>query len=313
MEHFPFNPTPVTKLQYFSKKYGVNIHVKRDDLFPSALGGSKARMLQYILYPLVNNGIRTVITAGGPCSNFNRAIALLCAEHGLKLKLISYTDNPEEYETSLNHYLVCLTGCELTFCAKKDVPETIEQVIEKSGNLTQFVYGGGKTLQGFYAYYEAIAELSRQVDKVDDLFIACGTGTTLTGICAGMQKFFPNSVVHAVSVARNQEQEYPVLKENMEQLNRFLGTNYDFSNLQFYDQFISGGYGKTCPDLLASIRECVSEEGLVVDPIYVGKALYGMCSILAKEGNFGKNVVFWNTGGAINLLSQKDLLDIRRK
>lgn len=56
MEHFSFSPTPVTSQPYFSKKYNVEIFAKRDDLFPSALGGSKARMLQYILYPLLSRG-----------------------------------------------------------------------------------------------------------------------------------------------------------------------------------------------------------------------------------------------------------------
>lgn len=58
MEHFGFSPTPITSLPYFSEKYNVEILVKRDDLFPSALGGSKARMLQYILYPLLSGGQR---------------------------------------------------------------------------------------------------------------------------------------------------------------------------------------------------------------------------------------------------------------
>ena len=142
MNHFSFSPTPITYLPYFSNKYGVELYVKRDDLFPSALGGSKSRMLQYILYPLVQNGIKTIITAGGPCSNFNRAIALLCAEYGLNLKLVSYTDNPEEYTSSLNNYLVNLTNCQYIYCKKTEVSQTIEKLLKESDELTYFIYGG---------------------------------------------------------------------------------------------------------------------------------------------------------------------------
>lgn len=150
MEHFQFTPTPVIRLPYYSRKYGVDLLVKRDDFFPSALGGNKARMLQYILYPLVQRGIKTVVTAGGPCSNFNRAIALLCAEHGMDLKLVSYTDNPKEYETSLNNYLVGLTHCEYIYCEKSNVPQTIAEVMDKTDeNLTYFVYGGGNPCREF--------------------------------------------------------------------------------------------------------------------------------------------------------------------
>lgn len=310
MKHFPFFPTPISRLPYYSRKWEVDLYAKRDDLFQSALGGSKARMLQYILYPLVQSGIRTIVTAGGPCSNFNRAMALLCAEYGLNLRLISYTDNEDEYNCSLNNFLVKLTDCEFVYCAKKDVPQTIQKVMSESDNLTSFVYGGGKTLAGIYAYYDAVKELRQQVNEIDALFIACGTGTTLTGVCAGMQRFFPQAEVHAISVARSYADEHSVLADNMETLNRHMGTDYDFSNLRFHDEFISGGYGKASTGELATIRECMTREGLVVDPTYTGKAFYGMASILSTErANGNKKILFWHTGGTINLLSQRDLFD----
>lgn len=311
MEHFQFTPTPVIRLPYYSRKFGVDLLVKRDDFFPSALGGNKARMLQYILYPLVQRGIKRVVTAGGPCSNFNRAIALLCAEHGMDLKLVSYTDNPKEYETSLNNYLVGLTHCEYIYCEKSNVPQTIAEVMDKTDeNLTYFVYGGGKSLPGIYAYYEAVKELKAQVDVIDDLFVACGTGTTLTGICAGMQAFFPNATVHGISVARSCEAEFPVLVEDMELLNQYLGTSYDFSKLDFHDEFLCGGYAKSCEEEAMIIKECISNEGMVIDPTYVGKAFYGMLSLLTDKKYHGRKVLFWNTGGLINLLSQKEVFGI---
>ena len=306
MEHFSFSPTPLMRLPYFSAKYGVELYVKRDDLFPSALGGSKARMLQYILYPLVQKGVKAIVTAGGPCSNFNRAIALLCAQHGLRLKLVSYTDDPEEYETSLNNYLVSLAGCEYVYCAKNEVPQTIRKVMDEADDLTYFIYGGGKTLAGVYAYYDAVSELRSQYkDSFDAVFIACGTGTTLTGVCAGMQEHFPGTRVHAISVARSYEAERPVLDEDMGWLNSYLNKEYDFSNLTFHDEFLLGGYGKSSGEELAAIRECISREGMIVDPTYAGKAFYGMSSVLAGEQYAGKKILFWNTGGLINLLSQR--------
>ncbi len=311
MEHFDFNPTPVSYMPYFSDKYGVKLHVKRDDLFPSALGGSKSRMLQYILYPLVKSGIKTIVTAGGPCSNFNRAIALLCAEHKLGLKLVSYTDNLEEYDTSLNNYLVSLTDCEYIYCSKKEVPQVIDDVMSKSDEkLTYFIYGGGKSLCGIFAYYEAVKELNEQISELDSLFVACGTGTTLTGICAGMQEYFPKAKVYGISVARTWENEKSVLEENMNCLNAYLGTNYDFSNLSFHDEFLCGGYAQSSIEQISLIKECVSKEGMVIDPTYVGKAFYGMSAMLS-DGQFkGENILFWNTGGLINLLSQKKCFDL---
>lgn len=307
MEHFSFSPTPVTSLPYFSKKYNVEILAKRDDLFPSALGGSKARMLQYILYPLLCRGAKTIVTAGGPCSNFNRALSLMCASYGLKMILVSYTDELEEYETSLNNFVVSLTNCEYVLCKKTEVPQTIEQVMKQcDAETTFFIYGGGKSLQGIFAYYDAVRELSHQVSDIDELFVACGTGTTLTGICAGMQKYFPKAKVHGISVARTYDAELPVLKSDMEILNQYLHEEFDFSNLIFHDEFLNGGYSKTSPEELTTIQECISHEGLIIDPTYAGKAFWGMTSILEKSNHKNKKILFWNTGGLMNLLSQKE-------
>lgn len=307
MEHLSFNATPITPLPYFSEKYNVELLAKRDDLFSSALGGSKARMLQYILYPLLSGGAKTIVTAGGPCSNFNRALSLLCASYGLKMILVSYTDEPEEYETSLNNFIVSLTNCEYVFCKKTEVPQTIDRVMKQCDEeTTSFIYGGGKSLQGIFAYYDAVRELSHQVSDIDELFVACGTGTTLTGICAGMQKYFPKAKVHGISVARTYEAELPVLKSDMEILNQYLHEEFDFSNLVFHDEFLNGGYSKTSPEELTTIQECISHEGLIIDPTYAGKAFWGMTSILEKSNHKNKKILFWNTGGLMNLLSQKE-------
>lgn len=307
MEHLSFNATPITPLPYFSEKYNVELLAKRDDLFSSALGGSKARMLQYILYPLLSGGAKTIVTAGGPCSNFNRALSLLCASYGLKMILVSYTDEPEEYETSLNNFIVSQTNCEYVFCKKTEVPKTIEKVLKQCDKATtRFIYGGGKSLQGVFAYYDAVKELKAQTDHIDELFVACGTGTTLTGICAGMQKYFPKAKVHGISVARTYEAELPVLTSDMEILNQYLHEKFDFSNLVFHDDFLNGGYSKTSPEELRTIQECISHEGLIIDPTYAGKAFWGMTSILEKRDYKNKKILFWNTGGLMNLLSQKD-------
>ena len=168
------------------------------------------------------------------------------------------------------------------------------------------VYGGGKSIEGIFAYYEAVKELHSQIDDVTIVFLACGTGTTLTGICAGMQKYFPHAKVYGISVARTWEQEKPVLIDNMKALNSYLGTDYDFFNLSFYDDFLCGGYAQTSGEELRIIQESISKEGMILDPTYSGKAFYGMSKILDKKDLKEGKVLFWNTGGLINLLSQQN-------
>ena len=308
MLHLDFSPTQISKLDYFSRKFECNILSKRDDLFTEAGGGSKARMLQYILADVTPSNCDVLVTAGGPCSNFNRACALMCAKLGVPMHLIEYTDMPEEFDTSLNYYLCNLAGIRKTRCKKTDVPSTIKQVVDSyQGKKVKLVYGGGKSLEGIYAYYDAVSELSKQIDCIDHLFVTCGTGTTLTGVCAGMKKYYPNAHMHAISVARTYDVEKTTLDEDMNILNAYLNTSFDFSNMSFYEDFLCGGYDLTSPELLQSIKECISNEGMLIDPIYTGKTFWGMTEIIDrnKELYRGKNIVFWNTGGLFNLLSSK--------
>ena len=310
MKHLEFTPTPVNILPYYSEKLGCKLLCKRDDLFAAAGGGSKARMLQYILADVNRQNCDVLVTAGGPCSNFNRACSLMCASLGIPMHLIEYTDNPDEWK-SLNYYLCQLAGIKTTRCAKSVVPQTIKIVMDsytQMGKIVKNVYGGGKSLEGIFAYYDAVKELSRQISDIDYVFLACGTGTTLTGICAGMQTFFPKAKVFAISIARRYEQEIPVLEDDMQILNSYSKQSYTFDNLVFLDKYLCGGYANYSIELFDSVRECISHEGMVVDPTYSGKALWGMINELrANPSRFaGKNVLFWNTGGIINLLSTKD-------
>lgn len=309
MKHLPFSPTPITPLPYYSRSLGVNLFCKRDDLFIDAGGGSKARMLQYILQDVSTEKYDLLLTAGGPCSNFNRACALMCAKIGIPMHLIEYTDEPEEFETSLNYYICQLTGIQTTRCEKSMVPKTISDVLDQykdMGKRVKIIYGGGKSLEGIYAYYNAVEEVSNELNSIDHLFIACGTGTTLTGICAGMQEYFPNAKVHAISTARTYEQERPVLEENMKILTEYLKTRYTFNNLEFSDNYLCGGYAKYNDELINAVKECISKEGMIIDPTYSGKAFWGMIDIIRASQSFKeKNILFWNTGGIYNLLSTK--------
>ena len=226
------------------------------------------------------------------------------------MHLIEYTDKPEEFDTSLNYYMCNLVGIRKTRCEKTNVQSTIEEVLGGYGNSkTKFIYGGGKSIEGIYAYYDAVRELNEQVQDIDYVFVACGTGTTLTGVCAGMQEYFPNAIIHGISVARNWQTEHVVLDENMHILNDYMAKQYDFSNLRFSEEYLCGGYDCTNEELLKCVRECISHEGMIIDPCYSGKAFYGMVNIVKKSPDLykGKNILFWNTGGLFNILSTHNI------
>ena len=255
-----------------------------------------------------SGGGRVVVPAGtwltGPI-HFKSNVNLYLEENAV----LNFTDNPSDYENSLNYYVANLAGVEHIYCTKTEVAETIQKlIVEMKENAVSFryCYGGGKSLEGVYAYYDAVRELKSQYQgRIDEVYVACGTGTTLTGICCGMQEFFPTAKVHGISVARCYVDEKKVLDEDITYLNNYLNRQYDFSNLIFHDEFLFGGYGHSSNEELVTIKECISRQGMLIDPTYSGKAFHGMCKILSDLKQSEKTVLFWNTGGMMNLFSQK--------
>ncbi len=266
-------------------------------------------MLQYILSDIVSKDCEIVVTAGGPCSNFNRACALQCAELGLKMHLICYTEHKDEFLKSDNFFICKLCGVEITHCEKKDVKKTIESVMssyKSKGVKAINVYGGGRCLEGIYSYYEAVKELYVQLQGVlpNEIFVTCGTGTTTSGLLAGIQTFSPSTRLHAISIARMADVEIPIIEENLTMLGGYLGVDFNLNNLVYHDEYIMGEYGAVSEDLLNFISDFTSASGILVDPIYTGKALYGMSKILNESGH-EHDALFWHTGALYTLLSNR--------
>lgn len=307
MRHLPFQATPTIyvipcKCNGYTQIGGVKI--KRDDLFGKAGGGSKSRMLQYILNDAQEYDI--IVTAGGPCSNFNRACALQCAELGIPMHLILYSDHPEDFTSSMNMFICKLAGVKTTICNKSDVAETINNVVSaysENGLKVKQIYGGGRSVEGIYAYYAAVEELISQLggQHIDKVYVACGTGTTVSGIMAGFQKYSPATEIHAISVARFADAEIPIIEENIHMLNDCLGTRFDMRNLHFHEDFILGEYGRVNEELIDFIKKFTEATGILVDPIYTGKALWGMHKL--SYGLDTRNSLFWHTGAVYTLLS----------
>lgn len=282
--------------------------MKRDDLFMLAGGGSKARMLQYILANVTPSNCDVIVTAGGPCSNFNRACALQCANLGIKMHLISYTDHDDEYNKAMNFFICTLSGVKITYCKKSDVAETVNNVMSEyhsNGIRAINIYGGGRSLEGIYAYYDAVKELATQLngDLPRNVFVACGTGTTTAGLMAGFQEISPMTRVHAISVARKWADEKPIIEENLQWLSDYTHHDYNLSNLHFHDEYIMGEYGTVTRELLGFIKDFTSRTGILIDPIYSGKAFYGMSKIM--EHKDCSDTMFWHTGALYTLLSNR--------
>jgi len=306
------NKTPINFLHNISKILGINIRVKHDDFYPFPGGGSKARKLNYILNEDIQKKYNAIVTAGSNQSNHLRSSALFAAKLGWKLICIIHDNKPEKYEGNLK--IVKLTGAELRFVQKAEVREAMDKAmadLSNEGYKPFYIWGGGHCLEGSLAYFDAVKELEDQIMGVnpDYLFVASGTGTTQAGIEIGVRKFLPDCQVIGISVAREEKRGKEVILDSMKKLNTYLGNPIKMpSDIQFDDFWTGGGYEATYPELLETIKWVASLEELVLDPTYTGKAFHAL-KMYAQNGIIkpGSNVVFWHTGGLLNLLASKDL------
>jgi 1-aminocyclopropane-1-carboxylate deaminase/D-cysteine desulfhydrase-like pyridoxal-dependent ACC family enzyme len=304
--------TPINLSKYISDKLKINLMIKNDNLYPAVGGGNKARKLKYIINDDIQKNYNAVVTTGSAQSNHIRATSLYAAQLGWKMILVIHDNKPEILEGNLK--LASLTGAELRYIKKDEVKNAMllamNSLIEK-GYIPLNIYGGGHCVQGSYAYYEAVKELKKQLGafKPDFIIVASGTGTTQAGLEIGIRQFYPECKVLGVSISRLEKKGKKAIIDSMNELNIFLNNQIILTdNIFFDDSWIGDGYEETYPALFKTIHWAAETEGLILDPTYTGKAFHA----LIKYVEIGlipvnSNVIFWHTGGLLNLISSKEI------
>jgi len=290
---------------------GVDIKIVRDDLFPFIGGGSKARKaVEYEKY-LRNEGYNAVVTCGGVQSNHNRAIALMAARNGWKCHLC-IQGTRERFEAEKGNALLCrLSGAECELIDPSETSVAMDRAMErlsKDGLKPYYVHGGGHDLPGGICFVDAVKELKRQCEesgyKPDYIFLASGTGSTQAGIVVGCEMVGWRDVkVIGISVARQYERGRQVIIDFANMLAKHYSVEKDFTDLIYFNtDYLFGGYEQYTPEMKACLKETMKATGLMFDTTYSGKGFYGMMDIIKKEKLQNKNIIFWHTGGLMNLM-----------
>lgn len=297
-------PTALVFYSGLSAALGVQLWIKQDDQFPGAGGGSKVRKLRAILNEAEQGGCNALVTTGSASSNHARAAALLAAARGWKASIVIHEREPSVWPANLR--LVHLGGAKISFCERSMLPSAMESAMEEmrdSGLRPCYIWGGGHTPAGGRAFRDAAKELANQCaeQKVrpDYIVVASGTGTTHGGLHAGAAETLPDTTVIGISVAHKRAAGVQRVQDALRML-EIEGAE----RIEFYDDFLAGGYGQSDVEQAETIRWAARTEGLLLDPIYTGKAFHGLRRLI-NIGRIapGSNVVFWHTGGLINLLS----------
>lgn len=305
-------PTPVEPLPRLSRALGgPELFIKRDDQTGLATGGNKARMLRFFLRDALAKGARTLVTRGSPVSNHCRQTAAAAAHAGLACELVIRGHRPPRLEGNL--YLAALMGARLTWTEGRDADQALQGVVERLERAGQAPYSicyGGAHALGALAYAEAVRELMEQAPQpFDHLVVATSSGATQAGLVAGGLLHRYPARVWGISVDEPAARTRANVLRLVGEVAKLYGDPpLPEPEVQVCDRHIGPGYAVVSDLERRAIALLAREEGLLLDPVYTGRALGGLLSAL-ERGAFGagERVLFWHTGGLPSLfqLSQE--------
>lgn len=286
---------------------GIAIGFVRDDIFPFIGGGGKARKAVYYEELLREQGYNAVVTCGGIQSNHNRAIALMCAKNGWKCHLCIQGTEERFLAEKGNALLDRLSGAECELIKPEDTAAAMDRAMERlsaEGFKPYYCHGGGHDLPGGIAFVEAVEELAKQIEKPDYIFHASGTGSTQAGIVVGLDRVgWDDTKCIGISVARQYERGRQVIADFANLLAEHYGMLERYGDrILFNTDYLCGGYEHFTPEMEAYLKKAMIETGLVFDTTYSGKAFYGMMDYIKKHHLQDKKIVFWHTGGIMNIM-----------
>ena len=290
---------------------GLSIKVVRDDIYPFLGGGSKARKaIAYETY-LKDNGYDAIVTCGGIQSNHNRAMALMCARNGWKCHLCIQGTEERFYSEKGNALLDRLSGATCELIRAEDTSFAMDRAMKDlrmQGYNPYYVVGGGHNMPGGTSFVEAVEELKRQCFedgwKPDYIFHASGTGSTQAGIAVGLDKVGWNDVILVgISVARQQQRGRAVVVDFANMLAQHYGMpqNYE-EKIIFTADYLMGGYEHYTEEMKSYLERVMKETGLIFDTTYSGKGFWGMMQEIRRLNLQDKNILFWHTGGLMNMM-----------
>lgn len=298
-------PTPLYKLENLSRELGKDLYIKRDDLTGVALGGNKVRKLEFLLAQAQEQGADTVLTAGGPQSNHAMLTAACAARLGMRSILVL---KKRGVLTGGNIILDGIFGAEVRFVdtdSYEDVYAEMERLMDelrRQGHVPYFIPVGGSTPVGCLGYVECAREIAQQAQalgvRFDSIVSAAGSGGTYAGLTLGAKLFLPGERCIGVGVCDDPFAE--ISEELIRGTAALLECEGAAGKEDIHIHYqIGPGYAQSSPEGREAVYRLARSEGILVDPVYTGKALAGLFALL-EQGYFDgdENILFVHTGGA---------------
>ena len=311
-------PTPILKLDRLSRRLGVELHVKRDDLTGLLESGNKVRKLEFLVGEALQQGADTLVACGALQSNGCRAVAAVAARLGLRAVLLVWGEPPVAYDGNL--LLGRLLGAEVRYCAEADfarageIMETMATEIRARGGRPYLIPESGANEVGALGYLECAVELSEQINhgapRFDAVVISAFTGGSQAGLLLGKRLAgLPGEIV-GVPIARPAERVREHVVHTMAAAIRRYGFSIDVpKTVHLLDGDPRGdGLDATDADLVVLV-ELAREEGVLLDPVYTARGFRGLVETLSRDPKaLGQRVCFIHTGGLFSLFPYRERL-----
>jgi D-cysteine desulfhydrase len=296
---------------------GIEVIFKRDDLTGSTLTGNKVRKLEYLLAEASDTGCNMVVTCGGEQSNHCRATAIAAARLGLGSLLLLRTDDPAHPPpATANILLDRIAGSEIRWVSRAEYQRRADLFVEVKTALTKrglnpyLVPEGGSNALGAWGYVRCVEELVEQLGNEPlTVVYAAGSGGTGAGLILGTKLMDLPWRIVGFNVCDDQAYFVRAIGEIVESaIKRWsLPVAFERSEVEIVDGYVGLGYAKSQTAELKTLVDLARLEGVVLDPVYTGKAYHGLLGELQREPNrFGRRIVFIHTGGIFGLLAKAD-------
>jgi len=320
---FAHLPTPLDEAPRLAAALGLRrLLIKRDDCTGLAGGGNKTRKLEFLLGEALAQGADTLVTQGAIQSNHVRQTAAAAARFGMACEIILEArtgSNAVDYNGSGNVLLDRLLGASIrTVPGGTDMNAELAdsaEAVRARGGKPYVIPGGGSNAVGALGYVDCALELVRQADAagivIDRLVTATGSAGTQAGLVAGFALAGADIPILGIGVrAPKETQEANVHKLAVETAARFGHEDRVTRDLTVADcDYVGAGYGLIDEAVIDALKLAARTEGLLLDPVYSGKAMKGLIA-LAKQGVFkDETVVFLHTGGAQGLFGYHSELE----
>jgi len=303
-------PTPLEELKALSRQLaGPDILIKRDDQTGLALGGNKTRKLEFLLGDALAKGADTLITLGAVQSNHCRQTAGAAAKAGLRCELILNGKKPDVANGNL--LLNELLGANLHWIERPQRAAKLAELdaqLRAQGRQPYLIPVGGSNGVGATGYVVAMQELAEQLRlsgrRVDHILFGTSSGGTQAGITLGARIAGITSQLHGLSIDKNDPEHFEYETEVAQIANdcaAYIGSDVRLTrdDVKVVYGYKGEGYGVVGDLEREAIRLLARSEGIVLDPVYAGRAFGGLVDLIRK-GVFkkGETVLFWHTGGA---------------